>query len=112
MREIRARWMVSVLLLAPHVASADVAPRPPDPSSIEAHCTEVEQCPNGKWCNSLPPRKVDGPLKELFEKEQKDCAGDLEQRCFDAKQGVLYCPKGATGTWSPPTPPKKHGCLK
>lgn len=89
------------LLAAP--ARADI---PPDPNSVHAHCTLVEQCSAGVFCDyAWSP----GGKPEESEKVGEDCrigaaAKGLEERCRSGGNysgQTLFCPKGATGTWSP-----------
>ena len=89
------------LLAAP--ARADI---PPDPDSVHAHCTKVEQCADGVLCEyAWSP----GGKPGASEKVGADCrmqaeAKGLEERCRNGGNysgETLHCPKGATGTWSP-----------
>lgn len=89
------------LLAAP--ARADIAP---DPDSVHAHCTKVEQCADGVLCEyAWSPGGKPGES----EKVGADCrmqaeAKGLEERCRNGgnyRGETLHCPKGATGTWSP-----------
>lgn len=89
------------LLAAP--ARADIAP---DPDSVHAHCTKVEQCADGVLCEyAWSPGGKPGES----EKVGADCrmqaeAKGLEERCRNGGNysgETLHCPKGATGTWSP-----------
>jgi len=83
-------------------ARADI---PPDPDSADAHCTLAEQCSAGVFCDyAFRPGEKDG----ASEKVGQDCRIDaemkgLERRCRNGGNysgQSLYCPKGATGTWS------------
>lgn len=102
------RLLVALTLTLPSLASADI---PPDPDSVHAHCTKAEQCPTGETCpykwtpgGKNPDDKMVGAL----------CRHDLEkkgliERCSNGGNysgEKLYCPPGATGSWSPPGQPK------
>jgi hypothetical protein len=112
-----ARVLSVSALVVPCVAYADALP--PDPDDIYYHCTPAEQCPTGsEMCPSLRgpagQTKPEPACAERATKEKK-----LEQRCA-GKSGYLYCPSGATGSWTKPppaaspsstsSPPTRKGC--
>lgn len=99
------RTVVAMVLGLASTARADV---PPPADSPDAHCTLEEQCKAGVLCPytfspGKPPAAGEVP-------EGQACRADaatkgLEQRCRSGGNysgNDLYCPKGATGTWSPP----------
>ncbi|MBX3187311.1 MAG: hypothetical protein KF819_09855 [Labilithrix sp.] len=98
-RGVFVRVALLSALFVPCAAYADALP--PDPQDIYYHCTPAEQCPSGsETCATLR-----GPAGQT--RPDADCAAratekNLEQRCA-GKGGYLYCPSGATGTWTAPT---------
>ena len=89
------------LLAAP--ARADIAP---DPDSVDAHCTKVEQCADGVLCEYAwsPGGKPGESEKVGADCRTQAAAKGLEERCRNGGNysgETLHCPKGATGTWSP-----------
>ena len=89
------------LLAAP--ARADIAP---DPDSVNAHCTKVEQCADGVLCEYAwsPGGKPGESEKVGADCRMQAVANGLEERCRNGgnyRGETLHCPKGATGTWSP-----------
>jgi hypothetical protein len=90
----------TALLASP--ARADV---PPEPDSVDAHCTLAEQCASGTLCPYAFDPSDEGESSQVgaecrAEVEKKG----LERRCKDGGNyggSALYCPPGETGTWSP-----------
>lgn len=102
------RLLVLLALALPATARADI---PPDPDSPDAHCTTAEQCPTGETC---PYAFNPGDRGGESEKVGADCRDQmskkgLEKRCRNGGNYSgehLFCPPGATGSWSPPGQPK------
>lgn len=102
------RLLVLLALTLPTTARADI---PPDPDSADAHCTAAEQCPTGETC---PYAFNPGDRSGESEKVGADCREQmrrkgLEQRCRNGGNysgDNLFCPPGATGSWSPPGQPR------
>lgn len=96
---------VALLALAPRASRADI---PPSPDSPDAHCTPAEQCPSGIYCPySNHPGKAPDPNEVPVGREcrQNAAAKGLERRCRNGGNyngSDLFCPKGETGSWSPP----------
>lgn len=99
------RTVVAMVLGLASTARADV---PPSPDSPDAHCTLEEQCKAGVMCPyTFSPGKKPAPGEVP---EGQACRADatakgLESRCRNGGLyggNELYCPKGATGTWTPP----------
>ena len=115
LRNARVLLRAAVLSIGvvPCVAWADALP--PDPQDIYYHCTPPEQCPAG----SETCATIRGPAGQTS--PEAACAAratekGLEQRCA-GKDGYLYCPAGATGTWkaspapvAPSSPAPRRGC--
>lgn len=101
---VRRLAVALALALAPVVARADI---PPAPDSPDAHCTPAEQCPAGESC---PYAFNPGAPEEEWKHVGEDCRAEkqrkgLELRCRDGGNyagNSLYCPPGATGSWTPP----------
>ncbi|MBK9755461.1 MAG: hypothetical protein IPO88_18515 [Nannocystis sp.] len=103
---MRARFLLlslgtGVALIAT-LARADI---PPDPDSADAHCTLAEQCSAGVFCDyAWRPGAKDGEAEKVGEGCRIEAvAKGLELRCRNGGNYSgqnLYCPKGATGTWS------------
>lgn len=88
------------LLASP--ARADI---PPDPNSVDAHCTLAEQCPTGTLCEyAFNPGDKSGEMEKVGAECRKDVEKKgLERRCRNGGNysgDELYCPPGATGSWS------------
>ncbi len=85
---------IVVSLFLSTLARADV---PPDPDSIDAHCTPAEQCPSGVICERAVMNKELGAACRAGAVAKK-----LELRCGKgATRGEdLFCPAGEKGTWS------------
>jgi len=103
------RRLLALLALAlPATARADI---PPDPDSVDAHCTKAEQCPTGETC---PYAFNPGDRNGESEMVGADCRDQLrlkglEKRCRNGGNYSgenLFCPPGATGSWTPPGQPK------
>lgn len=88
------------LMAAP--ARADI---PPDPDSADANCTLEKQCSAGVFCEYAfrPGNQEESEKVGLGCRVEVETKG-LERRCRNGGNysgQELYCPKGATGTWSP-----------
>ncbi|MBZ5710590.1 hypothetical protein [Nannocystis pusilla] len=103
----RASWLVlaaATVALLPGAALADI---PPDPDSPDANCSREKQCPTGEFCDySFMPGQPESEWKLVGEECRTAAAAKgLQRRCRDGGNysGVeLFCPPGATGSWSPP----------
>lgn len=105
---VAAPWM-GVLPVAPSVAHADALPG--DPDDVYYHCTAAEQCPTG---SEICPATIGPAGQRPVEAKCAEAATakKLERRCW-GRDGHLFCPPGATGSWkgkdsttkSSPTPP-------
>jgi hypothetical protein len=90
---------------SPRLARADALPG--DPDDIYFHCTPAEQCPTG---SEMCPATIGPAGQRPVEAKCAEAATakKLERRCW-GKAGHLYCPAGATGSWTgkvkqPPPP--------
>ncbi|MDC0720289.1 MYXO-CTERM sorting domain-containing protein [Nannocystis bainbridge] len=102
-RCFRAALVAIAFAFTPALARADV---PPDPNSPNAHCTLAEQCPAGEFCDyAFMPGQPEAEWKHVGEECRASVAAKgLQQRCRDGGNysgRELYCPPGATGSWSP-----------
>jgi len=102
----RASWLVlaAVIALVPGAALADI---PPDPDSPDANCSKDKQCPTGEFCDyAFNPGAPESEWKHVGEECRTAVAAKgLQRRCRDGGNysgGELFCPPGATGSWSPP----------
>jgi MYXO-CTERM domain-containing protein len=102
---MRPLLALPLVLAFASTAHADV---PPPPDSPDAHCTLAEQCDKGVLCPyafhpGKPPAPGEAPVGEAC--RSAALAQGLERRCrHGGNYGgeELFCPKGATGSWSPP----------
>ncbi len=100
-----ALLFAALLGVSPRAARADI---PPPPDSPDAHCTPAEQCPSGVYCPySHHPGRPPAPDEENVGQacRQDASAKGLQQRCRNGGNYSgqdLFCPKGETGSWSPP----------
>jgi len=97
-RRMRPIPTALTLVLLAGTARADV---PPDPNSIEAHCTLAEQCPDGVACPAGAHEDAAAIAACSVAQEGKG----LQRRCNGGSiySGVaLYCRPDAHGSWSPP----------
>jgi MYXO-CTERM domain-containing protein len=90
------------LTLLARPARADI---PPDPDSADAHCTLAEQCASGTFCEyAFNPGDKTGEMEKVGLECRKEAEKKgLERRCRNGGNysgDTLYCPPGATGTWS------------
>ena len=90
----------TALLAGP--ARADV---PPEPDSLDAHCTLEEQCKSGTLCPYAFDPGDEGESRQVGSECRTEVAKKgLERRCKDGGNyggNDLYCPPGETGSWSP-----------
>jgi MYXO-CTERM domain-containing protein len=102
------RW--TVLLCALFLASPARADVPPSPDSPDAHCSLQEQCPHGTSCHyAIQPGSPPAPGEEPVGQACRAQAGakGLERRCRNGGNywgDEIFCPKGETGSWKPPSP--------
>ena len=103
-----AAFAVALLVTLPVTlpARADV---PPAPNSPDAHSTLAAQCAHGVFCPYAfrpgKPPSPNGPPVGLACRTSATGKG-LERRCRHGGNysgDELYCPKGETGSWAPPT---------
>jgi hypothetical protein len=90
-----ARVALLSILAAPCIAWADALPG--DPDDVFYHCTPEEQCPTGsEMCSATHGPAGQRPVDA--ECAARATAKKLERRCY-GKNGHLFCPAGATGSW-------------
>ncbi|MDC0668157.1 hypothetical protein [Nannocystis radixulma] len=103
----RASWLVLAAATVAWLPGAALADIPPDPDSPDANCSKEKQCPTGEFCDySFMPGQPESEWKHVgAECRTAAAAKGLQRRCRDGGNysGVeLFCPPGATGSWSPP----------